>query len=136
MALSDAKIPFDAALVTQAPFTGKGGYDAVQRLWEAVENKPTAISFSADVQAGGAMRYFYQQGVLIPRDVSLVGFEDTTLAEFATPPLTTINRNKNRMGAEACRLMFTRLRNPDLAYQDYIVPYRLVERESVRDINV
>ena len=134
MALDDGGIPFDERLIDSAPFTGRGGYDAFQRVWNRCEEKPTAMFFSTDELAAGAARYMYEQGIRIPDQVSVMGFEDSALAEFMTPPLTTIRRNKHRLGYEACRLLFDKIENPNRERQLSIVPYSIVERNSVRTL--
>jgi LacI family transcriptional regulator/LacI family purine nucleotide synthesis repressor len=136
MALRDASIPFDKSIATYArQFTGQGGYDAFMEIWEHAAIKPSAVVFSTDTLAVGAARYLYEKKIKIPDDVSLVGFENAAMSEFMTPPLTTINRNKNRMGIEACSLMMSRLQNPTLPARDVIVPFSLLERQSVKNIS-
>ena len=134
MALDDEGIPFDENLTDSAPFTGRGGYEAFARIWARCTDKPTAIFFSTDELAAGAARFIYEQGIRVPEQLSVMGFEDGALAEFMTPPLTTIRRNKHRLGYEACRLLFDKIQNPDRERQLSIVPFSIVERSSVRTL--
>lgn len=134
MALDDAGIPFEPALVDQAPFTGRGGYEAFRRMWSRNAEKPTGVFFSTDELAVGAARFMYEQGISVPGDLSVVGFEDSVLAEFMTPPLTTIRRNKHRLGYEACRQLFSRIESPERDRTLTIVPFSIVERDSVRTL--
>ncbi|NLU31283.1 MAG: LacI family transcriptional regulator [Clostridiaceae bacterium] len=134
LAMADANLPIDSNLVVNARFTGRAGYDAVRKIFESSKKAPTAVCFSADVMAVGAMRYFYENGIRVPDDVSIIGFEDTCLAEFSNPQLTTIDRNKRRLGLEACRLMLSKLENPKRGFQDIVVPFSLVIRGSVKDL--
>jgi DNA-binding LacI/PurR family transcriptional regulator len=134
-ALKDASIPFDKNYVTNARFTGQGGYDGLAKIWEGNSKKPTGVVFSADIHAVGAARYLFEKKIRIPEDISFIGFEDTALAEFMTPPLTTINRNKKRMGYEASSLMMKRLEDPSTPLSDVIIPCSMIERKSVKDIN-
>ena len=134
MALDDEGVPFDRRLTDSAPFTGRGGYEAFARIWTRCADKPTAIFFSTDELAVGAARFMYEQGIRVPDQLSVMGFEDGALAEFMTPPLTTIRRNKHRLGYEACRLLFDKIQNPDRERQLCIVPFSIVERSSVRTL--
>lgn len=131
MALADAYIEYDETLVRNARFTGRGGYEAFRFIWEMAAEKPTAAFFAADVLAVGAARYMYEKRIRIPDDVSVIGYEDCALAEFMTPPLTTISRNKNRLGHEACVLMLNKLDFPTRDNKEVIVPFSLIERNSV-----
>jgi LacI family transcriptional regulator/LacI family purine nucleotide synthesis repressor len=135
-ALKDASIPFEKNYVTHARFTGQGGYDGLSKIWEDNSKKPTGVVFSADIHAVGAVRYLFEKEIRIPEDISFVGFEDTALAEFMIPPLTTMNRNKKRMGYEACSLMMRRLEDPSIPLSDIIIPCTMIERKSVKCINL
>jgi LacI family transcriptional regulator len=67
----------------------EGGMRALTELM-AARNPPTAVMCSNDMTAIGVMREAYELGIVIPRDLSVVGFDDIRLAEFTTPPLTTV----------------------------------------------
>ena len=133
-ALADYGYPICESWITDAEFVGRSGYEAVKRLWERPGEKPTALCFSADIIACGALRYFYENGVNVPGDVSLIGFENSILAAFSTPPLTTIDRCKRQMGVVACDLITNRLENSNAPYRDVIVPFSLWEGGSVKKI--
>src|SRR6202050_4067515 len=79
----------DPQLVVAGDHTTEGGMDAAAKLLR-VPAKPTAILCSNDMTAIGVMRKSYEDGVVIPRDLSLVGFDDVRLARFMLPPLTTV----------------------------------------------
>ena len=85
--------------------------------------------------AVGANRYMYENDIRIPDDISIIGYEDSVLAEFMTPPLTTISRNKKRLGYEACALMLDKLEHPKRDCKEVIVPFSLIERRSVKISN-
>jgi LacI family transcriptional regulator len=68
---------------------------------------PTAVLCSNDMSAIGVMREAYNLGISIPRDLSLVGFDDIRFSEFVTPPLTTIQMSQ----AEIARIAFQALLN-------------------------
>ncbi len=54
-----------------------------------LRNPPSAVMCSNDMTAIGVMREAYDHGIAIPRDLSVVGFDDIRLAQFIIPPLTT-----------------------------------------------
>lgn len=86
--------------------TMEGGMRAFDRLFK-LPVRPTAVMCSNDVTAIGVMREAYEQGVSIPQQLSVVGFDDVHLAQFMNPPLTTIRMSQT----ELARLAFTALLN-------------------------
>jgi LacI family transcriptional regulator len=94
----------DPHLIVAGDHTTEGGMDAVAKLLD-VAAKPTAILCSNDMTAIGVMRKSCEDGVVIPRDLSLVGFDDVRLAQFMLPPLTTVQMSQ----AELARLAFKAL---------------------------
>ncbi len=91
-------------LIVEGDHTLEGGYRACARLWSG---KPaaTAILCSNDLTALGVMRRSYEEGIQIPRDLSLVGFDDIRLTQFTLPPLTSVQMSQ----AELARLAFDAL---------------------------
>ena len=65
----------------------------------------TAVVCGDDLYAYGVMRACRALGVAIPRDLSLVGFNDLPYSELAAPPLTSVNLFATKLGAEAARLL-------------------------------
>jgi LacI family transcriptional regulator len=73
--------------------TMEGGM-AARRELAALAVPPTAIICSNDMSAIGVLRAAFEAGVTVPRDLSLVGFDDIRLAQFTTPPLTTVQMSQ------------------------------------------
>jgi DNA-binding LacI/PurR family transcriptional regulator len=73
--------------------TMEGGMGA-QRELAALAIPPSAIICSNDMSAIGVLRAAFESGIAIPRDLSLVGFDDIRLAQFTTPPLTTVQMSQ------------------------------------------
>jgi len=92
----------DPASVAVAQGDGRvaGGEQAMADLL-ARRPRPTAVVCYNDLTAIGAMRAVRGVGLAVPRDVSLVGFDDIELAQWTDPPLTTISQPKREMGAWA-----------------------------------
>lgn len=130
-ALKEANIPIRDEFYTESDFTGLGGYMAVKEAIEKRKIKPTAIFTSVDANAVGAMRYFYEKQIRIPRDMSIMSYDDSLLAEYATPPLTSVHINKEQIGQMGAKLLLKRMKDRDSATTNVIVPVQIVERESV-----
>lgn len=88
--------------------------DAMGVILRAPE-RPTAVICTSDVLAAGAMIQARRQGVHIPRDLSITGYDDIGIARVVDPPLTTLHIPQFRMGQAAARLLLDRLAgSPDL----------------------
>ncbi len=121
----------DSGLVIEGDHTIEGGLAALTRLL-AGSVKPTAVLCSNDMTAIGVMRKSYELRINIPRDLSLVGFDDIRLAQFMLPPLTTVQMSQ----AELARLAFNALladverKIPASNGTGYDLQTKLVLRES------
>jgi DNA-binding LacI/PurR family transcriptional regulator len=82
----------------------EGGAAAFQRAWGA-GIRPTALLAMSDAMAIGAMRAAREQGLRIPEELSVVGFDDIDLAAHVDPPLTTVHQPIRDKGATAVRLL-------------------------------
>lgn len=116
--------------VIEAPFTREGGYQAMLRLL-ALDQPPTAVFAANDIMAVGALEAARSQGISVPYELSLIGFDDTTVARVTTPALTTVTYPKRRRGENAIRFLLGRIDGSGPAErQRKIFPCTLVERQS------
>jgi LacI family transcriptional regulator/LacI family repressor for deo operon, udp, cdd, tsx, nupC, and nupG len=88
----------------------------------------TAVFCYNDMIAVGVLTACREQGIAVPRDLSVVGFDDIELAKYMTPPLTTIHQPKVRLGRAAMRMLLDLL--DDRAVEDHVLVPTLVERGS------
>jgi LacI family transcriptional regulator, repressor for deo operon, udp, cdd, tsx, nupC, and nupG len=108
--------------------TVAGGQAAVASLGGG---RPTAVAAYNDLVAIGAMRAFAQAGVVVPDEVSVVGFDNIFGADFGTPALTTVAAPLHAMGKGAVDVLLERLGGRGHRAQDPVVlPIRLVIRGS------
>ena len=113
-------------------------YETGRRLAREVlelEDRPTAVFVYNDIAAAGAMSQLTAKGLLVPRDISVVGFDDIILAAYTSPPLTTVRQPAFETGAAATRLIMDSIRNQNHTFYEVNLQPQLVERETVRDIN-
>jgi LacI family transcriptional regulator len=128
-ALRARGLAFRDEYVAYGDFYVESGQHAMNRLLD-LDEPPTAVVCASDLMALGAIRAVAERGLEVPRDVSIVGFDDIQLAGHVQPPLTTLRQNKARLGAEAGRAL-TRLIAADAAVPEAMtLPVELVVRAS------
>ena len=131
-ALEEHGIGFDASLVYECEFsTSKmmtlGGVMAQREDF-------TAVFATADILAAGIMSGLQQAGRMVPRDVSVVGFDDINWSRMTMPMLTTVHQDAEKKGRLAAECMIRLLEGENVGAHSQILPVRLVERHSVRKI--
>lgn len=132
-ALEDAGLAFRPEWVRTPEFTGVGGYEAMKDLWNSGIH-PTAVFAGYDGIAIGVMRFLHEQGIRVPDDVSIVGYEDSILSTYSIPPMTTIRIHKEKLGQEACKILINRITHPKSQRVRLTIQCDLIERSSVKDI--
>ena len=126
-ALERRKLSYDPALVAEGSFSIEGGKRAAMQIVSAGE--PTAIFASNDLMAIGAIRALLDNGYRVPEDVSVAGFDDMLLAEYAPVPLTTVRVPTYDIGREGAILLRRILAGEDV--EDVRLVGEIVERRSV-----
>jgi LacI family transcriptional regulator len=125
LALTQAGIPFDAALVSKGLYTFETGSAAAQELL-ALSTPPSAIFASSDDMAAGVLAAAHRMGIAIPAQLSVAGFDDTDLASVVWPPLTTVHQPVRDLGYAAADLL---LGGTDMTEQREL-PFAIIERGS------
>jgi DNA-binding LacI/PurR family transcriptional regulator len=91
---------------------------------------PTAVICSNDQAAAGFLQLMGRQGVRIPQDISLTGFDDATIAQVSAVDLTTVRQDPVLMGTAAVNAAVRRVTNPATPTQETVVPTSLIVRSS------
>jgi LacI family transcriptional regulator len=91
---------------------------------------PTAIFASNDLEAFGVMEAIRNQGLNIPDDISVIGFDDIPQASITHPKLTTVRQPLDRMGHVAARMLLDRIENPHLEPSRVTLATQLVIRDT------
>jgi len=121
--------PDDAAVLLEG-FNRAGGVRGMTTLLER-ERPPRAVVCANDMIAVGAIDVARERGLRVPEDVAITGFDDVDLATIVTPKLTTVHADGPRLGAEAGRLLLTRMTGEhDGAGRHVVIPHELVVRDS------
>ena len=113
-ALAEAGIEVHDAEIAIGPASIEGGRAAFGRSWDA-GRRPTAVLAMSDGMAIGAIQAIHERGGHVPRDVSVVGFDDVDLAASTDPALTTVHQPVRGKGEVAVRMLLEVIggRQPD-----------------------
>jgi LacI family transcriptional regulator len=124
-ALDAAGIAVDPALTREGDFTFASGVAATEALL-ALDSPPTAIFASNDAMAAGVLAVAHRRGMRLPDDLSVAGFDDTTLATSVWPALTTIRQPMRQLAYEAADLLLA----AEESRERRQLPFELVVRGS------
>ena len=128
-ALSEAGLPADEALIAPGLYTYRSGLDAAEQLL-ALADPPTAIFACNDDMAAATVAVAHRRGFDVPGDLTVCGFDDTTLSTAIWPELTTIHQPIADMSRAAVELLVSVLRGQKHA--PAIAPHRLLDFTLIR----
>ncbi|MDR3667983.1 MAG: LacI family DNA-binding transcriptional regulator [Ignavibacteriaceae bacterium] len=132
MAMDAAGIQFsESNYVVDENYTSReNGYNAAKKLLE-LNNDVTAIFACNDAMAIGVMQYLKEKGIAVPKDISVIGFDDVEADLSLDPPLSTVRVPKYEMGIEVMKLMAELLKDKDSTKKKILVSVELIDRGSV-----
>jgi LacI family transcriptional regulator len=129
-ALREAGADQTELLELPGDFSEASGYDAAKRIL-SITPRPTAIFASNDATAIGALSALRDQGVQVPDDMALAGFDDIPIASYLTPALTSVHVGINNLGVLAIQHIINAVREKErYAKQQTLLTTRLSIRES------
>ena len=128
-ALNEWGIPLIPALVKQGDFHSEGGYEKTVELIDS-KIKFTAIFAANDESAYGAIKALHDNDLKVPKDISVVGFDDLTASKYFTPALTTLKQPIYALGAASAHSILNLLRGTD--HQVKTPPIDLIVRDSTK----
>lgn len=116
--------------IVDGRFSFQAGYKAMQEVLQKLP-ETSAVFAIADVCAIGAISAIHDAGKRVPEDISVVGFDGIPISEFYCPKLTTILQETERIAIKGCEILVDCLEKGS-KQQHAFVPYKLLERQSVR----
>ncbi|MET3760841.1 LacI family DNA-binding transcriptional regulator [Sphingomonas sp. AAP5] len=129
-ALADAGIALPRSMIADGNYTFESGLTAAERLLDLMP-RPTAIFACNDEMAAGVMHAARQRGLDIPKDLSIVGFDDTPVAAHVWPPLTTVRWPIASMARSAALKLTAGLDGEDIVEEPSLFLSTLIRRASV-----
>jgi DNA-binding LacI/PurR family transcriptional regulator len=128
-ALTEAGIESAEGAYIVAPSTIEGGIAALRRTWED-GLRPTAVLVMSDAMAIGVLRAARDLGIPVPRDLSVVGFDDIDISRHTNPPLTTVHQPIRLKGETAVRMLLSMIEGGESRPTTTTLETRLIVRES------
>ncbi|MDK2807501.1 MAG: LacI family transcriptional regulator [Clostridiales bacterium] len=132
-ALMEYGIAFDKRDVLNGTVDFEYGEEAAKLIAKRRE-EITAVFCSADILALGVLKGLSSQGIRVPEEISVLGFDNTFISKISTPALSTIDQNISLKGERAAKMIIGILEGNLKGKQDYIVPIEIVERDSIREV--
>ncbi|EGV1225696.1 DNA-binding transcriptional regulator CytR [Salmonella enterica] len=130
-ALRRSGIVVDPHYIARGDFTFEAGANALKQLLEQ-PLPPTAVFCHSDVMAPGALSWAKRQGLKVPDDLSIIGFDNIALAEFCDPPLTTVAQPRFDIGREAMLLLLDQMQGQNVSSGSRLMDCELIIRGSTR----
>lgn len=132
-ALNERRIEIDPKLVIESKTTRFGGYQAMKKLLDLTP-PPTAVMAASDLMALGAMKAIQEAGLVVGKDISIVGFDDIREAAYTTPPLTTLQQPVYKIGSLLCHMLIQLIEGEKP--ESLIVAPELIVRDSCAPLNL
>ncbi|MEU0157646.1 LacI family DNA-binding transcriptional regulator [Streptomyces sp. NPDC006261] len=127
-AMTMAGLEVDPGLILFGDFHVEGGYDRATEMLSRPQ-RPTAIFAGSDLQALGVLEAARVHGLRVPHDLSVVGYDDVSIARWASPALTTVHQPLRQMAEEAAQMLM-RLRAQEPVSTRLELATSLVVRKS------
>ncbi|QNK40350.1 LacI family DNA-binding transcriptional regulator [Caproicibacter fermentans] len=136
-AIQELRLPLRREHIVEAEQTMQGGYLGGKRILTAVHSssefvatRPTAIFCANDSTAMGVMKAFHEEGVRVPKEISIISIDNTEICQFTSPMLTAIHIPKDELGKIAAKILIDRMEGGHSLPMKIEIPFTLVTRES------
>lgn len=124
---------FDEDIIFKGSFTPEDGYRLMQEALK-LEKVPTAFFIASDPMAIGAYKAIQEKGYRIPKDISIIGFDDIATAQFLSPSLTTVKVFTDFMGETAFSVLMEKIKGERTLSKKILLPVKLIIRDSCKKI--
>ncbi|QDY82346.1 LacI family transcriptional regulator [Paenibacillus polymyxa] len=128
-ALIDHGKPIRHEYIVQGHYDTESGSLAMKQLL-ALEKPPTAVFCSNDDMAIGAMNAVFENGLKVPEDISVIGFDDIGFSMYTTPPLTTVKRPIEQISERGAACILERIQSPSTEGELIFMETVLMKRKS------
>jgi LacI family transcriptional regulator len=91
---------------------------------------PTAVFVAGDWMALGAIKAFQENGIMVPKDISIIGFDNIEFLKYSNPALTTVAQNRKLIGETAARNLMDKIAGKEV--ESSVIDVEIIERETCR----
>ncbi len=130
-ALEDATISYCEDYVVLGDYTYDSGIEAMEKFLK-IADRPTAIFAGTDEMALGIIHGAQDQGLNVPLDIEVIGFDNTRLAAMVRPTLTSVVQPMYDIGAVSMRLLTKYMNKEEVSEQVVLLPHRIEFRNSTK----
>lgn len=132
-ALLSGGILLNEDYIAYGDFTENSGYNGMKKLLVS-ENKPTAVFACNDTMALGAYKAIIESGLSIPEDISVIGFDNSQISQYMSPPLTSVNVSLPEAAKCSVDLLIRAIEKEELTPEIKIVNTNIIKRGSCKSI--
>ena len=130
-ALKKHKLPLDAELLTEGDLTIEDGRIKMRQLL-SLKTRPDAVYVAGDYAALGALQVLKEHKILVPEEISLVGFGNEPFTDMVTPKITSVNQHSAEIGKQAANTFLKYIENDTIeqSLNKIILIAKLIVRDS------
>lgn len=133
--LKEHNLPILKDFFYSGDYSLESGFEQMEKLLSN-SKLPTIVFCANDDMAIGAMRAIDEKGLKIPEDLSIVGFDNTPITSYLSPPLTTISKPLKKISQLGTELLLKQINKEEITNFYYEITTKLIVRKSVSDITL
>ncbi|OAA83512.1 LacI family DNA-binding transcriptional regulator [Clostridium ljungdahlii] len=133
-ALIQYNVPVHSEYIIKGNYSMKSGYNAMRELIN-LSKSPTAVVCSNDDMAVGAIKAVFDSGLQVPKDISIVGFDDIAVSEYTTPALTTVKRPIGEISIAGGKKLIEIMNKENYKGEKIYIKTEFIARDSVLNLN-
>lgn len=133
-ALKDHDIPMSDEYVRFGDYSVNDGYRLMGEILKKSKIHPTAVFAASDDMAVGAINCIIDNGLKVPDDISVIGFDGTAVVNIVRPKLTSMEQPIKEIGTMAVEMLLQKINNQQTLVNEIILSHNLVKRDSCRKI--
>lgn len=132
-ALYDNSISINEEFIISGRYNMQSGYENMKKLLE-LKDRPTAVFCANDDIGVGAMKAISEEGLKVPDDISIIGFDDSNFCNYVTPQLTSVRKDSLTMSQYGGTNLLNIINNKDVYKEKIYIESKLVVRKSVKKL--
>lgn len=132
-ALEEYKVLINEDYIISGRYDLLSGYENMKKLLKLAD-KPTAVFCANDDIGVGAMKAIFDEGLNVPEDISVIGFDDSNFCNYVTPPLTSVRKDSLTMSEYGGKHIMNIIKNNQIEKEKIYIKSNLVIRKSVKKL--